>query len=126
MNLPMNDKTIQLLHEIATKLGSTADHVFAVMIRQAYINALIDVFQTALILAVFVFWYRLVKRKTSKRADPSGGFDRPEWDDGGDILAWVSVYIFGIIIAFILGNVIDDLGTSLLNPEYWALHQLIK
>lgn len=120
----MNDKTSELLQQLATKLGTTIEHLWAVLIRQAYISAITDLIQDAIIISVVIVAYRLTVKWLSSKGDTS-------WDDWLDdriptlIVAVAGWGILGIFLVALFLCFPETL-TKFINPEYWALQQVLS
>jgi hypothetical protein len=111
-----------LLQSLAAKLGTTIEHLWGVLIRQAYISAVLDLIQYAIIGYVF---YRLVKfTRWYLRDDIAQDMGYDLHEDLGPLLvgAWVIVGSLAIVAFFSLPGTI----TALLNPEYWALQKVLS
>ena len=105
----MNEETATLLKELAEKLGTTSEYLWEALLRQAPISGTVDL----LILAGWVIGLMLMFRKLKKLSDK----DYIE-------LLWLGWGLLAIIVAFaflMLSNII----AALINPEYWALKQLL-
>lgn len=120
----MNEQTIQLIRELADKLGTTAEHLWGVLIRQAPIYSASYITTIFVILGALLWLLRNLKASIAKVA--SDDFD-------GD-----PIFIFGVvanaigIIAILLAfsvNILPDISmifAGFFNPEYWALKQILK
>lgn len=111
----MNKETIDLLRDMAEKLGTTTEYLWGVLIQQAYVSGLLSVAYVALLLTVFIALIAALVIHI-KRSD-----DTEE----------VNISIFVLIAVSILGAImishgVGDAVTALANPEYWALKQIIK
>ena len=112
----MNEQTDKLIRELADKLGTTADHLWEVLIHQAPISATIGILGDGLILyALYVGWKRLLR------------IDFEHWDSDmgkgvmfGLMFCVTAVALIGALVALPVEI------SGLLNPEYWALKQLWK
>jgi hypothetical protein len=122
----MNDQTIKLLRDLADKLGTTSEHLWGVLVRQAPISAI-----TSLILFVgfcgFLVWsFGFIKNKTTDQIVGEQR-TRAEWDsEGVGIPAWIIwglMFVLGVGFSF---PICYDAICALFNPEYWALKQIIK
>jgi hypothetical protein len=115
----MDDKTLQALTALAAKLGTTAEYLWGVLLKQAPIQGALDLAVIAAWAAACVWLVRLVHRKTTG--------DDPEWDDElGRVFAWIGTGIACILTAVIGGLSIAGAVTAIANPEYWALRQILK
>lgn len=114
----MNSETIELLRELAEKLGTTTEYLWGVLIQQSYISGVFYSIVSVFILLSIAGVLFITIKKTKIHADS----DKAEWD--GD--SWViSGGIIIVLIVFFINNS-SNAATALLNPEYWALKQIIK
>lgn len=113
----MDEKYAQLLETLATKLGTTAEHLWGVLVRQAPISGM-----TNLVLCIIFalgLWKLIifVKHKTNHR-NADWYYDRhPAWFGVSVVTAMISI---GLLIS------IPTIVTAFANPEYWALKQLLS
>lgn len=109
----MDDQTAKLIQGIATKLGTTADHLWAVLIRQAPISASCDAVGIALLGAALILaWRKILK-----------------WKPEDEPAKWIGVGLLSVITAILIALICDSIGEDIagfVNPEYWALKQIIK
>lgn len=122
----MDDKTLQALTVLANKLGTTAEYLWGVLVRQAPITGVIDLCLTVGLLFAAACWYRFVKAKTTK--PPKTEEDRhPEadWHDEGKFFGWISVALLCAIVGVVVVSTLSTTVAALVNPEYWALRQLL-
>jgi large-conductance mechanosensitive channel len=124
----MDEKTLQALTTLAEKLGTTAEYLWSVLLKQAPISAATDL----VVIAAWVFgvamWAKFVQRKTTKpAATENDRYPSADWnDDVGVGLAWISVFVSGLIVAIISGACFSSIVAAVFNPEYWALKQILK
>ena len=109
----MTDQELLLLTQLATKLGTTVEFLWAVLLKQAFVSGIKSIIAIVLMwsitIALVVF---LVKKKFE--------------DDSHDLPA------IGASIALVLGfNCLlflflegGNAITALFNPEYWALNHI--
>ena len=124
----MDDKTLQALTALAEKLGTTAEYLWGVLLKQAPITGVVDLLVCAGSVAGVVVWAKFVARKTTKPArtddDP---YPTAEWsDEAGVGLAWISVVIAVFSVVGMLGSEMSTIVAAFANPEYWALRQILK
>lgn len=109
----MNEQTGKLIRELADRLGTTAEHIWGVLVRQALISGITNLIVCAA-WCVFIAWgYRLLRRKTKG------------WETEGLALAWSLWCIVAISMIIIAGCSLESIVAALINPEYWALKQVI-
>lgn len=117
----MDDKTEKLIRELADKFGTTADHLWKVLVHQATISGLTNLFACTFWIGMCVAARFYIKRASKKRDG-----NKPTLQDEALNLAWISWWIFIAIVVLIVGLCMEDCVVApLVNPEYWALKQLI-
>jgi len=97
------------LQALASKLGVTAEYLWGVLLKQAPISAALDFAFIAFVALLWCVIYRF----------------RKHLDDFNVIL-----FFFGVIIMVVLTVlaviIVFVAPTALLNPEYWALKQVLS
>lgn len=111
----MNEPTEKLIRELADKLGTTAEHLWGVLIAQARVEFFAMSITYLIILILFGITFFLYKKHMNEKYQVNK-FTIP-------------MLIVGFITAT---SLISGLGylpmylASILNPEYWALRQILK
>lgn len=122
----MDDKYQQLIEVLAAKLGTTAEHLWGVLVRQAPISGAVDLVWCIAIAAAAWWWVALTKRKTTRpQKTEDDRYPRAEWEDERMAMAWVGSLM---AVAFALICIIasaQGIVAAFANPEYWALKQLM-
>ena len=110
----MNDELSKALAKLADKLGTTAEHLWQVLIRQARVEVVTD---TGFILLTAVCLYGLWRWwKSALKRDP----------DDGEMIGLVICSICGLVL-FIASLVnVYEIPTLIFNPEYWAIQQIFS
>jgi hypothetical protein len=120
----MSEEVEKQLAALCAKIGVTADHLWAVLVRQAYIEAISSLCTLVVCLvlaAIAVYGFLLVQRKyrsVSPEELRLSMWPPPEY------LRW---FILGIVLFFLLlvaSNNFYWVISDLFNPEYFALRQL--
>jgi hypothetical protein len=120
----MSEEVEKQLAALCAKIGVTADHLWAVLVRQAYIEAISSLCTLVVCLvlaAIAVYGFLLVQRKyrsVSPEELRLSMWPPPEY------IRW---FILGIVLFFLLlvaSNNFYWLISDLFNPEYFALRQL--
>ena len=110
----MEKQALDLLETLSTKLGTTVDQMWAILLKQAPISATIDFIQYAMIGVAVWFFVKMVKKY---------------WDDEmGDAKLFV-VCATGMILgalSIVAFSSFPNSVTALLNPDYWALKQILS
>jgi hypothetical protein len=104
----MNEQMMKMLEVLANKLGTTAEHLWAILIKQAYITAWTDII---LLIAFIVLLFILGKISFKFLVN----FDR--------IL--VSIIIV-TVLCMLMGNFIPEIVNGFFNPEYWAFKNILS
>lgn len=123
----MDDKTLQALTTLDAKLGTTAEYLWGVLLRQAPITGAIDLLVMAAWVITAVLLIRLVRRKTETPVETEENkYPRAKWGEEGAWFAWIGAVGFALVTALIVGSGLSGVVAALLNPEYWALRQILK
>ena len=122
----MDDKYRQLIEDMAAKLGTTAEHLWCVLVTQAPISGAVDMVICIVMAAVTAWWVRLVMRNTTPKTTGPDIYQRAKWVNEDAFAAWFSAVLVGILaLTFILVSA-QGIVASFVNPEYWALMRLLK
>lgn len=122
----MNETTDKLIRDLAEKLGTTADHLWGVLCRQAPISGITNLVVIAGLIAFIVWGFKLVKRKTTEPAPTEANkYPSADWEDEGKTIAWLVWGLATIGIIIWIAASLEIIVAALLNPEYWALKQLV-
>jgi NADH:ubiquinone oxidoreductase subunit 5 (subunit L)/multisubunit Na+/H+ antiporter MnhA subunit len=109
----MNEETLKLVDKLAEKLGTTAERLFAIMVKQAPLSGAIQVILFLILMAIagFFLW------KCIKTAD---------WDSEPRIILGIMSGLAIVILVVTALCSADLVLASFFNPEYWAVKQFIK
>lgn len=114
---PYLDKIGEAITQIAHGLGVASEHVYGVLIRQQFVDGLVDVCISIIapILYIIVMMYLLRLRKNIDSY----------WED--EVSAIVIIVGVGGFIAttVIFFNLFPDGLKHLINPEYYAMQQIL-
>lgn len=122
----MNDKTLELLTKLSDKFGTTVEHLWEVMVKQAVIVAFNEILLAVGMIAVFICLYRFVRAKTKvPEKTPEDKYPNAEWEDEGAVLAWIAIGLSLIVVTLQVYTATTTGLTVLFNPEYWALKQFL-
>jgi hypothetical protein len=111
----MDDKTEKLIRDLAEKLGTTSEHLWTVMVRQAPISGVTAIFEAAIMIIAVVAAFYFVQDKTATNA----------WMGEGAFFAWFGWVIFTVVVFMAVCCSIEDTVSAIFNPEYWALNKLL-
>jgi uncharacterized membrane protein YfcA len=110
----MDDNTLQALTQLAQKLGTTAEYLMGVLIKQGPISGLIDLLIMAIMAYGSYIGVRLVLRKN---------------DDDNEIavvFGWIGIVTFCIVTSLVILLQLNQAITGIIHPEFWALQQILN
>ena|SRR3990172_1238060 len=123
----MNDATTALIENLANKFGTTAEHLWGVLLHQAPISGAIDLIGSVVMMWAAVRWVGFVTRKTTKPPKTEANrYPKAEWDDVGTGLAWAVTAIYLIITGAVVIGAAKVIMAAFFNPEYWALSHFLR
>ena len=112
----MKEEMLKRLDAIAAKLNVTAEHLWAILVKQARVEALTDIFTVVGSLLVWFVAYKVVRWE----------FSRDDNDDDvstGAVLVSLAASFIALVASLIA---LYSLPTELLNPEYLAFRRLTE
>lgn len=127
MNEEVQKKAIDMLEALAEKLGTTLEHLWGVLLRQALVEGIYSavlVVVGALTLGVLIYAYILVVRagrNESKREND------PFFQHLAQIAGGLAFCLFGTLVCDLL--ILKNVHTALIcfiNPEYWAIREVAR
>lgn len=113
----MNEQTTKLIEQLAAKLGTTAEYLWTVLIAQARIEAI----ECAIVSLIFLI-LTLVSGLTFFYCRKKYLQDDEDGYMAGQIFSSV-IGVFCVIPAIMYGV---GIVTPMMNPEYWALKQILN
>ena len=115
----MNQQLQQELADLASKLGTTTEHLWNVLVRRAYIDgftSLLSLLVCVVLAAITVVGFCYLQRKYPNVSPNASLWPPPEY------VRWLLLAI-ALLFRFVTAGlywVITDFS----NPEYYAFHQL--
>ena len=124
----MEERAFEYIDSIAANLGVAAEHVYGALLKQAMVSGVRSVVYIILCLAVVYMVILLLKKVYT---DVKDGNNNSIFLDGWEIsAAGITASFAGGIALFILFIAIianiSNASTALLNPEYWALKEILN
>jgi cellobiose-specific phosphotransferase system component IIC len=111
----MNDATIKLIEDLALKFGTTVEHLWMVLTKQAFLNAVSCCAKASIVLLLTFLWWKLLSMWLKKEeAD----------QDIKKFCYNLSAVVTGVVLFFVFAWT-DTAFTGFFNPEYWALQQIL-
>lgn len=116
----MNKETVDLIKQLADKLGTTAEHLWGVLVKQAPISAGIYLAISLIVIFIIIcIWYCFFNR--FKIANKNNEYiDLEE----RAMLFFLSCIPTVIAVSF-LSYTIENTLAGFFNPEYWALKEIL-
>lgn len=103
----MNKNTEQLIRELSDKLGTTAEHLWGVLMKQAFISGVTDVITYLVLICLLWLAYRFVKQNTTKvdgkfenpiNPDEFIAYSKSKWGDDLSAVAWLILCLSALFI----------------------------
>ena len=107
---------VPLLEQLAAKLGTSVETIWAVLLKQAPISGALNLFLTLCLLVLSIATFRFVNKKTTTA----------EWCDEGAVLGWIGCVIILGIIGILILCTFENMVTAFVNPQYWALQKIMS
>ena len=114
----MNEQTEKLIRELADKLGTTVEHLWGVLIKQAPITAVTDLLECVMLAVVCIVGGKYLLR-WHRKLDGNCEADHP-----GLVMLYVVWVVMLIITIISVLTSVSEIANAILNPEYWALKQI--
>ena len=118
----MNDKLQAVLVQLAEKLGTTAEHLWSVLIRQAKIEGVTNIVSYVILIVCICLYLKFLSPFTKvENSDPC------EWSSSEfarivtSISAGIALLVFTLAAVFSIQNTV----TCFINPEFVALNNLV-
>ena len=121
----MNPEIEQMLLALAQKFGVTVEHLWAVLIAQAKIEAGYNVAVIIVGLLYYVIAYCVWRIVYQSQTDDGEDFIDYEYATGRGICLGLTIVV-GMFAFFAIFDAGYNAATQLLNPEFWALQQVIR
>ena len=120
----MENQLVIMLGAIADKLGTTVEMLWGILLNQAKVSAVLSLIYIGFVLIMGGSIYVLHK-KFSKQINGYSDYNMYEEKDGLGVLMTVLTALW---ICLAVGGIfeIENAITALLNPEYWALQEILE
>lgn len=110
------------LDALAESLKTGAEHVYAVLVRQQFVNSvtylLIDVFFIIISIVAWIVIHKAYKLKAEQEKNLS------EYDKGDYEALYVIPSFITLVCMLVVGITLDDVITGFINPEYGAIMEI--
>jgi len=121
----MNENTAKLLEQLAQKLGTTSEYLWKVLLKQAPIDATVNLIQITLIMLFGLMLYKIHRKLMKKDEGEYGETGYSKYEEMATIPMIIGGIVFVIIFIcafFCMGDVVN----GYFNPEYWALNKVLS
>ena len=115
----MDEKSQKLIEALALKLGVTVDHLWAVLVYQAYVAFWAEMIQWAICIAIFIVYAKYARTMFDK-VRGSASCDRLDW-----LMLFVCTSAFTLVMFLTAFFSIEGTITKIANPEYYALEKIM-
>jgi hypothetical protein len=115
----MNEKIFEALAVLAGKLGTTAEYLWGVMVRQAQVSGIMNLIAAVFLLVGLVVLIRVTVKNWK------GWWDQAGEDEYQGALVFCAI-IAHMIIIIPLWVCFDAAIYRLINPEYFALAKILS
>ena len=115
----MNEEILKRIDALAAKLGTTGEHIWGVLIRQTQVEIVSSIILAIVLVAHAIVLFKLAVWLYGK-AEGQSSYNYEGWYVLMALSGCVSV-----ILALVAIGTLAGLPTLVLNPEYWALQQVL-
>lgn len=116
------EKVAELLKALALELGTTVEHLWGVLVRQAFFAGIMDSIYIVLLGIYLGFWWKIwlyIKGCSEER-------DRVGYGNNMWVSAYVGHVVLGLaVVLLLLPQAIYGVLYEFGNPEYFALNKIL-
>lgn len=132
----MEDRAYQALLTLAERLGTTIEHLWAVLLKQAVVTGMTNVVILAAVTTAACYLTRIVRIKTTPREVLVPHPYHPEaaphkemladWNPTNEgFVAWLGIAALWFLVTVLWSFLLNDTLAAIFNPEFWALKQVL-
>jgi hypothetical protein len=118
----MDERTAELIERLALQLGTTAEHLWSVLVVQARVVAVQDIVTGLLLCVGLWFGVRAARWLWAEIRRERGAYDDPM----GYVLGFICLLIGEAVTGVFTISLFVEASTCAVNPEYWALRQVLS
>jgi len=118
----MDQKTLEALQALAAKLGTTAEYLWTVLVRQARLSLIADLILIGCLTVALAAIFRQMRLLRARFTEMMQRNQDP-------MIEYFAAFGLWLLIVACVGiglSLIPDLMTKIFNPEYWALQQILE
>ena len=118
----------ELLGQLASKLGTTVDKLWAVLLKQAPISGTADLVLCIGAVVFSVWAFRFVNSKTTAYEfwDGYRTQKEAEWGEEAAFFSWAIIGLIFIITIICICFAAENIVSAFFNPGYWALTNILS
>lgn len=116
----MNEETVKLIDKLASKLGTTSEYLWIVLLKQAPIDAVYHIIVIIVNLLAIYAIYRIHKYLLNE----NNKFNYEDYE-----AAWALTILLSVVAVFMfLVNMVNvhHIINGFFNPEFWAMNYIIE
>ncbi len=116
----MNEAGLKAIELLASKLGTTTEYLFSVLVKQARIAGIVAIIQGIMMVVIGICLVKLIIYFYKKRDDLDSSIS--------EIVVPFTILSFVVllILAIIYISYADNILAAFFNPEYWALNEILS
>ena len=122
----MDTTTAKLIESLAQKLGTTSEYLWRVLMKQAPISSTVDLIIIIGLIISGIILYKLHRKFSKPYTDQKYSENMYEDLEALVVIPMAFAAMLWGILVIIYFTCIGDIVTGYLNPEYWALHEVLK
>ena len=111
----MNEQVMKMIETLAVKLGTTGEHLWTVLVKQAYVNSWICIIGLSIGWIITVILCTITYKNSKKDSNFSDRYSM--------IILFLTI-LFSVTIVVTTCVSFPDIITGFVNPEYWAFSKL--
>jgi hypothetical protein len=118
----MNEDTTKLVEQLATKLGTTSEYLWNILLKQAPVDAAISLVQILLMVSAGYFLVVINNNRIAYNKENADSYS----DDSLYCAALAVGGVIYVLMLFFCLGLIEDVINGFFNPEYWALNKILN
>ena len=118
----MNKELSELLNNLANKLGVASSELWAILLKQAQIDALMSL---TYIISVAIMGVLLLKLHKYFSKETKGNYSHYDSTDGIGIVMIVASLVWMILFISTFFS-FSNMFNGFFNPQYWALNKILE
>lgn len=121
----MDNNTEKLLEQLANKLGTTAEYLWQVLLKQSKVSATTDIFFFILVCIVGVVLWKVHMRLSKE--DKEDSYSQNLYEKHEFVYALPMIILALVWAGFLIGSLctMPNIINGYLNSEYWALKEVL-